>query len=213
MRVLIAIVGCRKRRNFVEAQRTTWLPNVPREVDYRVFVGRDTKCYVNGRKAGADEVFLDVDDSYEGLPEKVKAVCVWALGNHYDFLLKIDDDAYLFPDRFLDSGFELLDYTGAPGGGSSNDFASGFCYCLSAKAMQAVVDYPLTLQKSEDRWVSEAVMNSGTMILHADSRYRLLSAPPKMASRKPLPSDTIACCEYGPADMKHLHRHYRTHER
>jgi hypothetical protein len=54
-----------------------------------VFIGRpDNKLH-------ADEVMLDVDDSYECLPAKVKAVAGWALTHDYDFLLKLDDDTYL----------------------------------------------------------------------------------------------------------------------
>jgi hypothetical protein len=195
MRLLIAIVSCHKRREFVEAQRATWLSGLT--VDYKVFLGRPTLG------AGADEVLLDVCDSYAGLPEKVKSTCAWALQRKYDYVLKVDDDSYLFPDRYLASGFEKHDYTGCPGG-NLNDFAAGFCYCLSSKAMKAVVSYPLLAQvTSEDRWVAQAVLN-GRMVFLADERYRLLSAPPRIA--KPFPADTIACCEYDPEEMRRLHK-------
>ena len=205
--VLVAIVSCHKRRAWVSAQRQTWIPSL--KCDYRVFIGRpDNKLH-------ADEVMLDVDDSYECLPAKVKAVAGWALTHDYDFLLKLDDDTYLYPDRFLASGFERHDYTGAAGGGL-NDFASGGAYVLSARAMMAVSDYPLVpTLKSEDRWVSQAIMNStgckggkGSnpgMTFDSDKRYMFLTVQPRIAVKSGAPPNAIAVCEFAPDDMITFH--------
>lgn len=72
--------------------------------------------------------------------------------------------------------------------------------------MEAEVNYPLTAQKSEDRWVAQAIMNAG-LVFHPDKSYRLLTAPPRIA--KPFPADTIACCEYDPKEMRQLHKSER----
>jgi hypothetical protein len=177
--------------------------------DYRVFLGRpDDKQY-------ADEVMLDVDDDYNDLPAKVKAVCRWALTRKYDFLLKLDDDVYLYPNRFLASGFEQHDYTGAAGG-SLNDFASGAAYVLSARAMMAVSDYPLVpTLKSEDRWVAQAIMNyrgdnvgkgsNPSMTFDSDKRYMLLTVQPRIAVKSGAPPNAIAVCEFAPDDMITFH--------
>jgi hypothetical protein len=196
MRVLLAIISCHKRRHFVDAQRATWLAGLS-NADYRIFLGIPTAF-----EAGADEVVLDVDDSYAGLPEKVKAAYAWALNEQYDYVLKMDDDNVLFPDRFLASGFEKWDYTGTPGS-ELKDFAAGFCYCLSARAMKAVVRYPFCTQLGEDRWVAQAIMND-RLAFHADKRYRFVSAPPRYTATR-IPTDTIACCEFNPAEMRQLH--------
>ena len=92
MKHLLAIVSCHSREDFSDAVRSTWLPLVPQGLDVRFFRGRGAT-----REPLADEIFLDCDDSYEGLPNKVQEIVRCAHSHEYDFVLKCDDDVVVKP--------------------------------------------------------------------------------------------------------------------
>ena len=148
---LIAVVTCRARRAQADAQRRTWAAG---RSDVRFFVGASESS-----DASRDEEFvLDVDDGYDGLPAKVRAVCRWALEAGYDSLLKVDDDVYLVPERLPD--YVRYDYVGnfrARNGNYRYDYASGFAYHLSRRAMEIVAQAELTEDSMEDRWVGQVL--------------------------------------------------------
>ena len=104
MKLLIAVVNCHSRLEYQQCIRETWLPLV-QGADVRFFLGPST------REAQQDEVFLDCDDSYAGLPSKVQAIARWALTNSYDYVVKLDDDVVLRPAQFLNTGFQNYDFT------------------------------------------------------------------------------------------------------
>lgn len=83
----------------LKACRETWLRDVAPHsayLDYKFFYGQGAK-----RAPLPDEVFLDVDDTYRCLPQKVAAAFTWAWGNGYKRVIKCDDDSYLWVDRML----------------------------------------------------------------------------------------------------------------
>ena len=86
MKTLLALITCHARQHYADAQRDTWIPNIPEGLDYKFFLGPSE------RAPRPDEVFLDCDDSYGGLPSKVQAVIQWALEHGYTNLAKVDDD-------------------------------------------------------------------------------------------------------------------------
>jgi hypothetical protein len=106
MKTLLAIISCHARPQYRDAQRSTWITMVPKEADYRFFMGPSTSV------PKEDEVLLDCDDSYQGLPSKVQAVVLWALDQGYDYVVKVDDDVVLWPTRFMNSGYHNYDFTG-----------------------------------------------------------------------------------------------------
>jgi hypothetical protein len=67
----------------VEAQRATWLRQLPPASNYKFFYGRGSRVPL------ADEIFLDCGDKYTDNPEKMKAICRYALAAGYDFLLRV----------------------------------------------------------------------------------------------------------------------------
>jgi len=167
MRTLIAVTTCHARRAYADAQRATWAagPNRP-----YLFKGLDAEVvfFVGGGSAEReDEVILDVDDSYRGLPAKVKVAMRWALDNSFDSVLKLDDDVYVVPSRLPD----YRDYTNQYEGPGTNyvgnfrthngnypyDYASGFCYWLGRSSVEAIAAAPLTDDTMEDRWVGTAL--------------------------------------------------------
>src|ERR1700746_293306 len=130
-RVLIAVLTCHRFRSRADAVRVTWGKNLA-GADLRFFLG------AGGKAERPDEIILNVDDSYRGLPQKLVAVCQWARTEGYDFIYKSDDDAYVVPERLLASGFEHFDYLGRLRGPSGNypaPYCSGFGYWLSRRAV------------------------------------------------------------------------------
>jgi len=158
--ILIALPSCHSLRYWHESIRHTWGRDV-KGADLRFFLGLPKV------EAQQDEVSLEVGDSLPELSHKTVAIFRWALSNNYDFCLKADLDTLVFPDRFMNSGFEACDWTG----GQNSFFASGGAgYVLSRKAMQIVVDYPVTTTTDEDVHTAKALLEQG-INLHHDPRY------------------------------------------
>jgi hypothetical protein len=161
---LIAVAGCWPRGDRTQAQRETWATD-PATV---FFVGKSAEV---DPPVPARTVPLDVDDSYAGLPEKVRAICRWALENHFDELAKVDDDVLLLPER-LDGVLRGADYVGRfrTGYDGFPDYASGFTYLLSRKAMELIAAAELTHDTNEDRWVGTVLYEARVRARH-ESRF------------------------------------------
>src|SRR5271166_3017938 len=85
MPVLIALITCKKYAARLAAQQQTWIPRA-------IAAGWDLQIFDGDR--------LGVGDGYGDLPAKTKALCIWALMQGYTNVLKIDDDAYMWVNRF-----------------------------------------------------------------------------------------------------------------
>jgi Galactosyltransferase len=166
MKILIAIVTCHTRLDWSDAVRNTWVPLVKENVDVRFFCGRGAP-----RETLNDEVILDCDDSYQGLPNKVQEIIRWTLARDYDFVLKCDDDVVINPAGILASGFYKFDFTGHACA-ENNQVPWGFLYALSRKAMEIMVDQPLPQGNNDEAWVAHAMNRNGILLNH-DERYCL----------------------------------------
>jgi len=135
----------------IEAIRETWAKDVLPLLDLRFFYGGTP-----GEIPRWDEVWLDCEDDYAHLPHKVIAITKWALWQGYDWMLKADDDTYIWPKRLLaELESQKFDYGGYMGGAKT--YASGGPgYWLSKRAMQIVSELiPHTW--AEDVIVGEAM--------------------------------------------------------
>lgn len=211
MRLILCIVSCHALAARRQAIRETWLPLVPREMDCKFFLGRGQHATLQ-----PDEIVLDVDDSYRGLPAKTKAIARWALAHGYSYLCKCDDDVYVQPDRLLASEFAKLgNYVGrkrGPSGGQSAPYASGFCYWLSNFAMKALIDAPLTDDPAEDRWVGNSLLAAGIECA-ADYRYVVINSTRCAVSHTEGPrkgNTVISACEFNPEKMRQTHKEWLT---
>ena len=208
-KILLAKVTCHKRPEFSNAIRSTWMPLVPRDrEDIKFFFGRGAT-----REPGPDEVFLDCDDAYLGLPDKVQSILRWAYEREYDFVLKCDDDVVIKPAALLASGFEQADFTGWQDPGCKPGEIRtpwGFCYWLSRRAMKLVIDNPLPgrpgsinthVHGNDEAWVS-TVLHYSNIFLHSDNRYYLYQGevpkPPPRALRAPPPRPRMQPKPAGP---------------
>ena len=140
----------------VSALRDTWLKDVT--CDYKIFYGAGAR-----RAAEKDEVFLNAPDDYQHSSSKLKALMQYALEKGYDYVLKIDDDMWVYWDRL--NLHPTVDYIG---GGPSN-FAAGCAYWMSARLMQLLVSSPC-FRWQEDYWVG-CVAENNHIPFTKDARY------------------------------------------
>jgi hypothetical protein len=228
MKALIAIVNAHCREEFADTVRSTWVPKVPNTTDVKFFRGRGAQ-----REPKEDEVFLDCDDTYLGLPDKVRSIVRWAYNHGYDYVLKCDDDVVLKPVEMLVSGFDRHDFTGSQDPKVvSGEIRTpwGFCYWLSRKAMKLVVDAPLPgepgsthsyVHNNDEAWVSTVLYVNG-IFLNNDQRYflyrgkvdcprkdnpRALRRHKERPYQEPYPVGTFAWCLYIDAGLHHLPAH------
>lgn len=179
MRALVAVVCAHSRPEFVKVLRETWVPIFSvQDCDLRLVFGRGTQ-----REPLSDEIFLECDDSYQGLPEKVREIVRWALKNGYDRVLKCDDDVVIRPDRFHGvihaSGHFIgaqASLVGPPGRQVAVPY--GFCYWLTQTAMEivALAELPPPGDNNDELWVARELYKR-SIYLQNDSRYSLIRGP------------------------------------
>lgn len=204
MKPLIAVVNAHTRAIYQQCIRETWLPLV-NGADVRFFLGPST------REAQQDEVFLNCDDSYEGLPSKVQAIARWALEHDYDYMVKLDDDVVIRPSQFLSTGFQNYDFSGHRNDVREFPVPFGFSYWLSKSSMQLVEKATLPRDNNDEAWVT-ATLSKAFITLHHEPRYvmhtgqrsdfvekrtRPLRAPKRPRLMEPAdPSLAVAWCMY-----------------
>ena len=171
MKILIAVLSCRAHAAFQQAQRETWVKDIPEGVDFKYFVGYET--------TEPDEVQLGGDafkpeqglKKYPSLPDKTKRLCQWALDYGYDYLFKTDTDTVINVKNLLNSGFKKWDYSGGYNQEETGEFCSGGAgYWLSRKAMQIVSDSTFT-SWAEDLFVAGSLKQAGILPVF-DPGYR-----------------------------------------
>ena len=181
MRLLIAIESCHADRNRHQAQRDTWLRDLSM-IEHKFFLGhREGVHTMQLNPYEPDEVALDVDDSYQALSLKTRAICRWAADRDYDYIFKTDTDTVICPVNFLSSGFQNHDYMG----GSNADivpafsdeiiqFASGGAgYWLSRKALTTVANAASVETSAEDVFVAATLKARGiSPVWHSGYRWR-----------------------------------------
>ena len=171
MKLLFAIISCHKNRHRRDAVRNSWLKDVGNNADYKFFVGQGDS------ELEPDVIKLDVPDDYNSLPIKIKAVCQYMLDWGYDYVLKVDDDTYVFPDRIV-FGIEEADYIGRWNAWSNskdhpNGFCSGFCYWLSARSAKILANGSPNI-KAEDVWAGGELARNGVFAKN-DKRYYIIA--------------------------------------
>lgn len=172
-KTLIAVVNARHRQStWSEAIRETWLPLVPKDrADVRFFVGRGEG------ELPEDTIALNCDDSYHGLPEKVREIIRWAYASGYEYVLKCDDDVVLNPKALLDSGYDHHKYSGRFNRPANHldpyEVPMGFNYWLSRECMEILKDSELPKDYDDEKWVAENLYRRGNIRLTRDPRYKL----------------------------------------
>lgn len=171
-KTLIAVINARTRKAWAEAIRETWMPLVPEHrADVKFFVGRGEG------EVSEDTTAVDCDDSYNGLPEKIRAIVRWAYENGYEYMLKCDDDVVLNPVELLNSGYDQFPYTGKFNRPANHvdpfEVPMGFNYWLSRSCMEILKDADLPKDYDDEKWVAENLHRKAGIHLVRDPRYKL----------------------------------------
>lgn len=165
MRLLIGITNCHKavypdvleRREppnnalCVKTARETWIKEATSAgIDVKFFFGRYNDPPGTALVPQDDEIFLNVDDSYDGLVEKVNAMASWAYDHGYDYFMKVDVDSYVHVQNLLaaTSEFYHWDYIGR---------GWGLGYLLSRHAMNIIVRDTQRRSWAEDSHVLRSI--------------------------------------------------------
>lgn len=120
---------CLSQPSRIASQRATFLASLPAGMDYKIFYGRG-----GDRDPLPDEVFLECGDSYKDNPEKMWRIARYAIALGYEFLIRIDDDTFIYPERLLELPWQDNHYSGAP----RDDFHPGGCLILSSYATRLI---------------------------------------------------------------------------
>jgi hypothetical protein len=193
-KILVAICSCDKYFAKRQAVRQTWLTQKAEGIDARFFIG------AVAAPLEEDMISLPVDDGYNHLPLKMKALYAYAL-RHFDFqwLFKCDDDTYLKLERLrslTEIGAEFIGTEFSHGVG----YASGGAgYMLSRRLVEHVVaDYSIPDTGPEDVLISKSVLKASP--LHLTNRLCIGT------SRIPvLNNDQVTCHWCSPEKMQAVH--------
>ena len=173
MRILVAIPSCRAHAAYQQAQRDTWIRDIPSGINVhcRFFLGRESGIESGVVDETGDEVYLGSDafiperglKKYPTLPQKTKQICDYALLAGYDYIFKTDTDTLINIKNLLNSGFANSEYSGGYNWEEVGEFCSGGAgYWLSRKAMQIVADSEVEYW-AEDVFVSLALREKGIL--------------------------------------------------
>ena len=195
MKILIAILSCKKDQQFHQQARETWLKDC--SVDYKFFLGRLSFAH--------DEMGVDASDTYRHLGDKMKRVVEYAFEKEYDFLFKCDIDTYVHVPRLLKSGFEQHDFVGFNG----NYGGSG--YWISRKAMSILVNCSTIrledrCRLGDDGWVGYSLSKHGIFPFQ-DRRYHSLT------NEGPTPENDLITSHWYSDHSKNPERIVRSSER
>jgi hypothetical protein len=168
MKTLIAIPSCHVLRHYQQVIRETWGKDVPAGVDLRFFLGNRAGIHDSSfHPYAADEVKLDCGDALGDLTKKCVAMFSWALAQGYEYTWKVDLDTLVRPSALPTGAYDWI-------GGQNSHFASGGAgYGLSKRAMELVVNWPVTQTCAEDLHNAEALLHAGVQ-LQADARFRFI---------------------------------------
>lgn len=148
----------------LKSSQDTWIPQIKA-------AGFDVEVFTGPR--------LGVGDDYYSLPEKVKAICKWAVAHDYEHMLKTDEDSYIRASKFQTI---TADYAGlwapandcgsynpppgrpeSPRGTHPHVYASGGAYWLSRRSLEIIANYPIN-DWAEDRWVGNTLAKQGILL-------------------------------------------------
>jgi hypothetical protein len=200
MKALFAIVTCQKNSHHRPILRNTWL-KLLKDQDYKFFVGHGAEVTMD------DEVLLDCPDDYDGLPAKTRAIMKWGYEHGYDYICKVDDDVYVYPDRVMKSGFESFPYGGRLNGSIGEltplGYCSGFTYWISKACARILAHSELHPKIGfEDVWVGHSLAKK--KIGPSDLPGYLLMMSPKSQWHTVIASGPSVICLPGPVDPRDL---------
>jgi hypothetical protein len=170
-KIFIIICSCNKDKslNLRKSCRSTWLVDIPKNINYKFFVG-------DGYGGDEDDVVnLDVDDSYWGLPNKVRRIYEWLFENgiDFDYIFKCDDDTYVKTEKIHDLISDGHDFVGNVFlDDESKKFASGGAgYFLSKSLLEKILKEKIPKRGLEDVTFSKLALKNTKNYKSSDKLY------------------------------------------
>jgi hypothetical protein len=220
LKILIAIKCCHTRQEFAEASRQTWVRNI-HGMNYRIFYGHGQ------HELKPDEVQLDVPDGYDDLASKIYEIFSWALKHEYDYVLQVDDDTYVRPEKLLQSNFQQYDFVAGSSFGVdecnrlfqyvAGQSSTGPGFWLSKKAMNVVVNsLPPSHGQADEPWIGKVLNHHGIRVYRTTSMGCYGNLPHSGIKELclncwlPETEDIIAEWEYNPEQMIAVHKQWET---
>jgi hypothetical protein len=170
-RLLIAIPVKTAPHYFERAKacEETWLKDCP--CDYKFFSDADL---------GLTEINQHDNENDPIRTWRTKLMVTYAYENGYDYVFRVDSDAYVWVNRLLNCGFEQYDYMGwCLNAANQTDWClntahGGVGFFLSRKAMKIVVDAPVEKYADGkywgDLWAGQQLYKAG-IHCHRDTRF------------------------------------------
>ena len=146
----------------------TWLKDCP--CDYKFFSDADL---------GLTEIDQHKNDIDPIRTMRTKLMVKYAYDNGYDFVFRVDSDAYVWVNRLLACGFEQWDYSGwclqaQQGEWCVNTAHGGVGFFLNRKAMEIVMNAPVERYADRkywgDLWAGHQLYKRG-IHCHRDTRF------------------------------------------
>jgi hypothetical protein len=134
MKTLIAVKSCARDVGAHQAIRDTWGAYIKGRADLRFFVGRGVETNQS------DEISLDAADGYNEISLKVNEILRWGQRHYYDYVVLVDPDTFIVPDRLLALPWGRFDYAGYYLPWRGGFFFGGCGTALSAKAARIVIE-------------------------------------------------------------------------
>jgi hypothetical protein len=137
--ILVAVKSCKRDVDMGchQAIRDTWGKYIGGRADLRFFVGGTTSV------SQPDETRVDAPDAYKALSLKVNEILRWVLAHEYEYVVLVDTDTFIVPDRLFELPWGTFDYTGMYLTWEGGFMFGGVGFALSARAAKLIVDSPI----------------------------------------------------------------------
>lgn len=203
VRLRLLICTCKRFRERRDAQRETWLARLPEWVTYTYFMGGPEAPDADE----SDVLWLpEVGDGYFDLPAKVLAALRVARRERgWDWLGKLDDDAYLVPERLLPLLQEPAVFVGRAGLGGFARGGPG--YYMRREVLDGILAHAdeIPAKGAEDRLITSLAIKLG---------YKLSNSPallPFQEEGQPgTENDAVCSSNIPPALMREVHERFAT---
>lgn len=227
MRILFAITSCHKNGEQRQAQRETWLADIPELglwIDgepalayYRFFLGG---LPARVGQVESDCVYLECADDYPSLSRKTRALMQYARADDFDFVFKCDDDTFVRVARLLACGFQRFEYSGFTEGrggvtsGSSQipfRYAQGGAgYFVSRRPIAILANSMLDREYCEDAAVGKTLALHGIEPVHRATQQPQVG--PLEIEYPAARRDFLTLHKCNADTMRRLYRSYREQE-
>jgi hypothetical protein len=180
MRIAVLICSCHANERKRGAVRDTWVKRLTPDMPYYFYVGR-------GNDWKPDVVVFDVADGYNDLPPKTHMAITQAVNTiAFDWLIRLDDDTFLAPERLPGLIAEMESYGAAYFGSErcrDSRYATGGAGVVLSRKAAEIVAYsqrPPSCPESPDQddgWIGLMLRQKGmkfywTPRLHHDLAFR-----------------------------------------